>query len=725
MRRFVKRWRGFSLLEVVVGVGMLAVLLAMAVPNTRKGHSSVSSKSAAMELASFLGRAKEASAAKKIPVLIAIPKDATHSYSQQALLLEGEFNPRLLESYRIAEKDCSVVFQVGRWPGISWAVGDTQPLQQLWADQGAGQLSKSNCFLFRAGEDLVSNAPVDSAGNRHIVVASGLKADENRIERANSPWTVHLARDGRVSLESGIPSWSGSSTSETLTPPGALIEASAGSQNHAPQLLGTPTFWPDRLSEAGDKHLVDVAGSLTIEVKVQDQDGDPLFATWRSADPQSGAGDRGAAGGSLSLEGKTRMQWHPPQGATAGYWSSQVSWSPASDDPGGQEYKLVCDVTDSRGEIVPVACPSDSTILSVKKQLLLFISHNPIKNVDQLFTMSVENGQGSDYRCLTAAIPESVRHATWSDDGESILFATASGAWQHSHGQNSPLGSRIDPAGSRRLLSSCQSPFGDDTYLLIQDGTGAHNRLVLRTIHLNGSTVTEDERTFSQDISQDEAGDTLSSAYFSQGGTAERVLVFSGFHKHRSPNSNPFNPIPGFDHAGALLMSFVPGTPPSNYQDCPSYNDINYPLYGFGTYSEDQRHGPYQDGGPSLWWSAQEEKTYALSGDKTDILIHELKWPDLNQPPSTIQSQPVSGHNFASFVAQRSYPHHPSFMLDQAGQPEGVVFSYGDRTSTAPFKGAYHLFRTHQTREISLPANFPGVGIKKPLLSPLRDEVGR
>lgn len=413
---------GYSLLELLVAISLMAILLALSVANGRTTKQNLTSKMAAEELLVRLRRARQTAISKRIPVAIAIPRNATKNYSDWAIQVEGELNPRITDSWKIQQENFRTAIFVGRWTGPTWGAIPNLPssfsLTGWWDSAHTPPESQAALFAFTPAGLATSNV-VGCDGGYRILVAQGIDANLDRLNRAASAWTISLFPSGDCSLSRGAWAanpWSENPTIETA--PGVSFSPAGTPTNQAPVVLGT-TCSPDLANPSGTGKILDRSNSLALEVRVRDDDGDPPYFRWSTLQALDPLGNPLASTGRFAHDQETRTEWDP---ATK-EWVGRTNWSPDINDVGGSSYVLQCTVSDRRGGVTTSRLPAVGSLTSSNSLWVLFEAVDKVTGRNEVWKCTVEGTQHQRLAVVprgTGPSPIPIRNKQWTREG--VLF---------------------------------------------------------------------------------------------------------------------------------------------------------------------------------------------------------------------------------------------------------------------------------------------------------------
>ena len=447
------RRRAYTMLELVLATAILAVTAFLIFPRGTATKDRLTSRVVAEELVSRLRRVRQLAISKHIPVALAIPRNGNFAYSDTAYVLEGDINPRATEVWKIEQDAWRVVFFVGNWNGPTWAALPQGFTLADWWDASSTP-PQAHIFAFNPQGKLVSNA-TGANGAYRILVAHGLTAQANNLQGAGSPWTVWASPAGEIGIDQGVYGADQTYASSLRdTAPGATLQAPPASANRAPRLVSLKALPDVQNPNAGGGKLLDVTSCLTLELRVQDDDGDPPFFTWSVGevlDPDGHSLDPASRGGRYGNSQQCRMEWS----TQTKEWVGRVSWTPAITDKGGCSYALKCEVDDHRGGVLATGFPVQGYLKTTKEPWILYKTLNK-NNHWELWRMTM---LGREHQRVVGFENDDVRFGQWSPAGDEVLVGTNIAVYR-AKADGSGL-RRVSTPGKTPVESCCLSPKGD------------------------------------------------------------------------------------------------------------------------------------------------------------------------------------------------------------------------------------------------------------------------
>lgn len=501
--------RAYTLLELILALAVVSLALYLCLPRGKSSKDRLSSQMAAEELVTQLRRARQTAISKKVRVGLAIPSSASAAYSDKLCLLEGDVNPRVSESLKIEQDAYRTVYFVGQWSGPAWTTLPQTMAPLSWWNANGTPLP-AHLFIF-SPRGTCDASGLGADGAYRILVAQGLAETGGTLTRAESPWTVSITPAGDVDLQRGL--WKSDrdyASNVHDTPVGAVYRANAGG-NRSPRLVSLRAL-PDVRNPNGSGNLIGSTSCLTLELRVQDDDGDPPFFRWEASrvlDANGAGRDAGRFGGRFAHGEDCRMEWSEETHE----WVGRVSWTPALDDQGGCSYQLQCEVDDRQGGVLRTGFPVQGYLKTTKEEWILYKTIGKNQRWE-LWKMTKE---GREHQRVAGFANEDVRFGQWTPAGDEAVLATAGAVYRaKADGSGQRLVSR---PGKTPIDGCCLSPDAASLFYV----TGGQDDKQLRRVTLGGGG---EEDTAVADEEIDELYN-LSAAYCSG-----RLVVVQNFYRH-------------------------------------------------------------------------------------------------------------------------------------------------------------------------------------------------
>lgn len=489
---------GYTLMELIVGMMMVSIALALIVPSGRHTKESASVKTTAEELVARFRQARQTAITKSVPVAVAFPISDTLFHTEEAYFLEGEVTPKVSTQWKIQQSFPEVAYYVGQWAGPEWEPAPTMktPSAGFKPETWFGPVDPppARLFIFTPSGNVVSSARA-ADGKYRVVVAMGVSEASGMLTAANTPYTVWISPSGEVGLEKGLYKGGVFATSEKNSAPMAQYVPPATVSNKPPvvqvmrgKTLPGPKAYPDNVNpKTNNGNSIAVDGVLTLELRVKDENGDPPYFRWKTVEAgtlnddgmnHTRVYDMAEWGGRFSNVGEVRMEWD----AENQEWVGRDTWAPATGDKGGNRYLLECDIRDRKGGVAQARFPVDGHYLvTTNEPWVLYKTWNP-QNRAELWKMTLD---GLDHTLVCSFPNQDVHYGQWSPSGTEIIVGAADGVYRVSS----------DGAVKKKIVSvnlnggtmdgCCLSPEGDAVFYAY----GREYDKLIRKVYIDGSGI--------------------------------------------------------------------------------------------------------------------------------------------------------------------------------------------------------------------------------------------
>lgn len=546
MKSFRNR-RGFTLMELLVGLMLFAIGLSLLVPNGRGTKDAASTKVAAEELVARFRQARQTAITKAVPVAVAFPTTSSLSHTDQAYFLEGEFNPRVTEQWKIHQSFVETVYYTGQWIGPSWSPAPVLKTAGLQYFERKGSLDinswfgpagppSANTLIFTPSGNVVSTLEA-ADGKFRVVVAMGVSGVGGTLTTASSPYTVWLSPSGEAGFEKGVfqgPSVIEGSNKDST--PIAPFSRPPAVPNRPPVVQridgGQPgaKAYPNAVNpRTGKGNVMDLDTVLTLEIRVKDEDGDPPYFRWETAEVGravtggtsfSNETDFARWGGRFSNATEVRMVWDPETQE----WVGRDTWTPAPEDLGGNRYRLECTITDRKGGVARSGFPIDGNYLVTTKEPWILYKTWNAQNRAELWKMTLD---GEEHSRVAAFTYQDVEFGQWTPSAAEIIVGAPDGIYRTSADGGGLR--KLGPKGFNGPVDgSCLSPQGDAVYYV--GGEGGKKQIRKFSFSSAGAPQNTHVMSFGNvnDIND------LSAARFGTGSSAKTILLSSYFYDNKS-----------------------------------------------------------------------------------------------------------------------------------------------------------------------------------------------
>lgn len=484
---------GFSLLEVMFSIAILAVIGTGLILVTSGGKARASSQSVAARMAEVFKQAREQAVAQQRPVAVVVPVTASNPLADSCYLISGAEQATVSRTINFQKEFPGTYLFSGHW---SLASGSWNPPSLLSGshngdfDLTAWTVPEPShaIFCYTPSGTLQSNR-AEFGQSYHLVICSNAQSSASSVagipsaalSAADSPVTLRLSKTGQVSIlgqvaqQSGVqvvdlPAYSG-----TVLP--SLTPSTAG--NTEPTIVDiqvAPKPEPGTVPSDVDA-TVAVDGYLTLTAQVSDPEGDAIEVQWSSVDSNNPA----ALPGAFSSPIKTETD---PE---SGVWESTWEWRPPPTTVPGDRYTLTMVASDDKGAVTTGSLGTSWDVETLDPGTILFVDDR--NGNREVYTM---NSDGTNEVRLT----RSGGDKAWpqlSPDGSRIMYVHNQGGNQvlMTMGVNGENPTQVlTPAGlpprpivgtpHDAIVSCCWSPDGSRIAVIGRYGgpTGGHTVFV-------------------------------------------------------------------------------------------------------------------------------------------------------------------------------------------------------------------------------------------------------
>ncbi len=550
-----QKQRGFSLMELIVGLSIMLMALYLFVPNGKGTKDVVTTQTAAEELVARFREARQVAVTKGVPVAVAFPRTASSFHTDVGFRLEGETSPQVTTHWKIQQTRTNVSYFTGQWQGPVWANAPVlvtaskafDPKPSVWFDTATPPMAAM--YVFTPSGNAVSTEKA-ADGKFRMIVGMGI-GPGSTLSAVNSPYTVWIDPSGEVGFERGV--YNGPTVASTTSKESFLMAAfvpPAASANVAPVVLPvspstTPgaVVYPNNINPKTNNNMVDLDQVLTVEVRVRDNNGDPPYFKWSTTEVGELQGDGSfipkadlvAWGGRFGNVNEVRMEWD----AESKEWVGRDTWAPSTKDNGGNRYRLTCKIVDHKGGATVADFPvaGGRYLVTTQQPWVLYQTWNAA-GVVELWKMSLD---GLQHTPLVQFGYQDVQFGQWSPSGAEVIAGAPDGVYRvTANGENIQLVSSVVFPGG--IDGCCISPQGDAVYYLGGPTEGKRIRKVYingtgqpADVPLNIDTDNDDAKAYGGGGSDgvDDVWDLSSALFGKSPGPEKVVLLHTMYHYNK------------------------------------------------------------------------------------------------------------------------------------------------------------------------------------------------
>ncbi|MEW6278439.1 MAG: GspH/FimT family pseudopilin [Candidatus Eremiobacterota bacterium] len=385
--------RGFSLVEVLLVLGLLALVAGLSLLQARGARSAMDTRGAALRLAAELRAARQRAITLGERVTFEFPTGGgTRPHFQSFLVREGTAWRRVDLSRDYPE----VFLVIARWPLQNRQLTHPETYDQPWSGGNPAVregLEKEHYLVFNPDGTIGTNKLALFDQSLHIVAATGLRFRRTgpppgrppledppgyfRLDAVSQPVTLSVGSAGQVKVESGLtagklpsmPPGPPALPPARVEPPNSRVEPSeARMAGLTARPEGNPATSPGAVP-------VDAASVLTVTARVKAQHRNGLKLEWSCTG--------GAFSGPSELGGCDQL-----------LHEATSSWRPPAGGKPGQRFTLSCQVRDENGNL---SAPATLTAEWTEPGTLVFCQGGDVLRA---------RGDGTATRNLTRAHPE-------------------------------------------------------------------------------------------------------------------------------------------------------------------------------------------------------------------------------------------------------------------------------------------------------------------------------
>ncbi|MEW6279501.1 MAG: prepilin-type N-terminal cleavage/methylation domain-containing protein, partial [Candidatus Eremiobacterota bacterium] len=239
--------RGFTLIETLVVIFILALLLALGILQTRGATGRAETRAVAEMLADEFRTARQRAIGSGVPVGVGLPTQGmTRPHSRSLYLLEG-FNPPRIARVKPLEREFpTACYFVGHWALDPSQLDDPSatntviqpPLASNWGDFDPTlwqvPFPQDHLFVFSPSGLVTSNRRVLFDGAYHVVVSRQVNFSGGSVGGQASflvtavcePYTVSISPAGRIAVREGLTAVAAGTVQFVSSPP-VMVSAPA------------------------------------------------------------------------------------------------------------------------------------------------------------------------------------------------------------------------------------------------------------------------------------------------------------------------------------------------------------------------------------------------------------------------------------------------------------------------------------------------------------------
>ncbi len=409
-----RRRKGFTLLELMIGIVIVSLLILVGMANMRRGVGGAQSQGLAQVVAEELRLARQTALARQVPVAVGFPSaNGTVPHSQSVYNLIGQVTPRITRVSNYEGDFPGAVIFSSIWNPSSGSFTTAPPILTTNFDQlpPSWPANPDPLLIFTPSGTVTSNGMARLGEDYHIVVSQGIQYGATGTPPGGSPlaffqathvssaYTITITPLGSVSVTAGVLNSSGVIDDRNGAGPGSAPRAAAPvlavPANNAPVIDRMTLVSRPPTTPAGTDAMVAPNDQVLLKVEATDLDpDDPLFCKWTAAVPGDGA---------FSSLQEDRMEWDPTAGtAGTGAWVSYWEWIPTLGSLPPTSFTLNVVVADVENGVVQATDTATRQIaVSTPNEMVFSVDDGGAGNYD-LVACNLE-GDGFRYLSRTAS----------------------------------------------------------------------------------------------------------------------------------------------------------------------------------------------------------------------------------------------------------------------------------------------------------------------------------
>jgi prepilin-type N-terminal cleavage/methylation domain-containing protein len=439
--------RGFSLIELMIGLAIAGIILAMGMTGLGKAKTAGNSRGLATAVSSEFKFAREKAIATGSPVAVVIPARVSRSL----FWLEGTTEPTISRAVNYEGDYPRGAITVATYNGPTFQKNATMPgfKAEVWGQRLATWLPNRyhNDFVivFTPNGSVITNDLPSAEGSYRVIVGTGAKVSGGSdpggsvdyvsgnspyfdLQASGEPYTVAISLGGAVESDKGLLGYTGSSVNTQGAPDPSVPNPPHPEYDWVakkPKILFGEVTPPAEDVDGRLAHVIDKGEYLTLEVFAQSGDGKPIFADWDDI-PETQTGPQFMGAFSVPDGDPERMEFYPEFTVDGkvekNVWRSVWTWTPPKAAEAGDRYTLEVKVKDAKAQH-PVEITDIPPVIVAPPGEVVF--ERRVSGRWHLFTMWAD---GSRQRQLTEG-PHNYTCTSATADGKMIAYQRNNEVW--------------------------------------------------------------------------------------------------------------------------------------------------------------------------------------------------------------------------------------------------------------------------------------------------------